>query len=122
MPSAIQLSTSPARQSSSSRVSNECAEAGAGHKERTLRVQNVGIEGRHGSARLAEQRHGAARAENIEALQKSGGADGIVDDIHALSVGESFTSPGKILARIDDHFIRAGLFRDGGFSSVPAVP
>ena len=71
--------------------------------------------GCHRTARLAEQRHRAARPDHIEAFQKRGRADRIVNHIDAFAVRESFDFGGEIFARVNDHFVRARFLRDGGF-------
>ena len=73
-----------------------------------------GSKGAHGSARLAEESHRAARAEDVEAFHEGGHANGVIDDINALTAGDFFDLFGEIVAGVDDDFVGSTGLRDGG--------
>src|SRR5207244_7692167 len=64
-------------------------EAGPRQVERPLGAEQARIEGADRSARLAVERQQAARGETVQALVERGLADGVVDDLQPLAVGEA---------------------------------
>src|ERR1035438_3223270 len=88
---------------------------GPGEEERALGAEDGGIEGRNRSARLAEQRQQAARAQRVEALLESGPGHRIVDHVHAAAGGEALDPSREILLGIEDGFVAAVFAGDARF-------
>src|ERR1035438_2407449 len=84
-------------------------QARPGEEERTLGVQDVGIEGRNRAAGLPEKRQHAAGAQRAQTLGKGGGAHRVVHHVDAASTGEPAYFGLEILVRVKDDFIGAGL-------------
>ena len=78
------------------------------------------MEQRHSS--LSKQDHHPAWPQNVQAFQKRGLAHRIVNHVDTFAVRQALGFTFKILLRIKDDFIRAGLPRQFGFSSVETVP
>src|SRR5207244_2523074 len=64
-------------------------ERGARQEERAFPAQELRVERAHRAARLAEERHRAARGQRVEPLLEGGAADRVVDDLDALAAGEA---------------------------------
>src|SRR5579863_586677 len=60
---------------------------GAGEEQRAVGGQAAGIDRRHRAARLAEQRHQAARRQAGESLVEGGTADAVVHHLQAVAAG-----------------------------------
>ena len=104
----IQEKRLSARHRSSSRVAVYQAEGGPGQEEGALLVEDLEVERRHGAARGAEEDHVAAGPQAVEAAVEGVLADGVVDDVDALAVGDALRLLDEVLLGVEDHLIRPG--------------
>src|SRR5438093_12952997 len=77
-------------------------EARARQEERALGVERLRIEGPDRAARLAVERHHAARRQAVEPLVERGLTDRVVHDLQPLAVGESLHLGLEILLRVEN--------------------
>ena len=96
-------------------------EAGPGQKQRSFLIQNDGSKGATAPLDCPNNTI-IPRGRMISRPLRNVLAYRVVDHVDAFAAGEAFDFCHKILASVDDHFIGAGGFGDGGLASVPAVP
>jgi hypothetical protein len=80
-------------------------ESWAGEEQRAFLRKLDQIEGRHCSARSAEEDKVAAGTEYIEVLVEGVLADSVVNNVNALAFGKAFGLLRKILFAIEDNFV-----------------
>jgi hypothetical protein len=77
-------------------------EARAGQEQRALRAEDLRIEGADRAARLAVERHHAARRQAVKALVERRLTDRVVDDLQPLAVREALHLGLEILLRVEN--------------------
>src|SRR5262249_26516768 len=87
-------------------------EARAGQEQRALRVENLRIERANRPARLAVERHHAARRQAVESLVERRLTDRVIDDLQPLAVREALHLGLEILLRVKNHVRGSSLARE----------
>src|SRR3989442_13118113 len=86
-------------------------ETGTRKVGRALGVEDLGIGLPDGAARLAVERHEAARSQRGDALVPRRLADAVVHHLHTLAAGEALDLGFEILACVVDRLVRTSVSR-----------
>jgi hypothetical protein len=82
------------------------SQRGTSEEERSLLVQQLGINGSHGTARLSIENEHSTRSQTPETLAECGVSHGVVHDIHPGTAGQPSRLALEILLGIEDDFMR----------------